>query len=364
MDALDGQDERSGLLDCMGGGTVLWDVTTGTPSRLALGVVGKERDLEDWIEHDPSLIGSDLVILARQLAADGKPLDLLALDADGNLVVIELKRGDAYRDALAQGIDYTAWIAEQSAEQLSAAVDKNRKKDGFFNETVAKHIGAPAAERWSPQDVDVRLVVAGTGADDRLRRMIGFLSKRGVSVNGVFFDIYVGPSNAKLVARTSVLTDEEVEQTERRGRGRGTSLALLGLAEANGTKRLVVPLLDGWRDATGREARPELYSWTLPAMHHGGRTVGTLWPGHEKGTAWVKMRVTSLATNSGHADADDRLSAAGLKINDGHVSVAVTDDVAVNKFVAIFKELYAPRPPDEATAESTGGNGATDAAPS
>lgn len=340
----------------MGGGTVLWNVTTGMPARLQLGSVGKEQDLEDWIERDPSLIGSDLVIIARQLMADGKPLDLLALDSDGNLVVIELKRADAYRETLAQGLDYAAWIAEQSTEQLRAAIDKNRRKDGFFHETLARHLGAPIAEKWSPQEADVRLIVAGTGADDRLRRMIGFLSKRGMSVNGVFLDIYIGPSDTKLVARTSILSDEEVEQTERRGRGRGTTEALMGLAHANGTDAFVPPLLAMWREATGREARPELYSWTLPARQHGGRTVATLWPGDKKGTAWLQMRTGSLGADCGNGRAEELFTKAGIEVDDGWIPVA--DATIVENIGKVFKDLYAkPTAPTTPSANAVEGNG-------
>jgi hypothetical protein len=333
----------------MGGGTRLWNVVTGKPARLALAGVSRERDLEGWIAADSSLIENDLLILARQLNTGGKPLDLLGLDGDGSLVVVELKRGEAYREALAQGLDYAAWVAEQTADDLRAAIDKHRNTAGFFDDALAKQIGPDQAEKWSPQEVDVRLIVAGTGADDRLRRMIGFLSKRGVNVNGVFFDVYQGPSDTTLVARTSVLSDEEVEQTQSRGRGRGTHDALMNLAKANGTDAFMQPVLDGWRAATGREPRAELYSWTLPAAQHGGRTIAKLWPGQKKpGEAWLEVHVSKLVSDSARTDAGDCFKKAGVEVRDGSW-IPITNAETAKRIADAFSDAYGKTEPAKTT---------------
>ena len=69
-------------------------------------------DLESWIASNPSIIGPDLIIIGRQVQTKSGPLDLLAVDRNGNLVIIELKRDILPRIALAQGIDYASDIAD------------------------------------------------------------------------------------------------------------------------------------------------------------------------------------------------------------------------------------------------------------
>src|SRR4051812_12199667 len=105
--------------------TRAWLVGGEAPSELSREVIDLEKDLETWIEQRPTILEDrKLVIIARQLRAGGNYVDLLGLDGDGTLVVIELKRDMAYRDALAQAIDYASWLAERSKDELAALIDE------------------------------------------------------------------------------------------------------------------------------------------------------------------------------------------------------------------------------------------------
>ncbi|MGE0706278.1 MAG: hypothetical protein AB7P22_20335 [Vicinamibacterales bacterium] len=80
-----------------------------------------EKKLEDWIELNPHLLldGEPLAVIARQPRNEhGKFLDLLAVDRTGATVVVELKRGEAPRDVLAQAFEYAAWVDSLSFDQL------------------------------------------------------------------------------------------------------------------------------------------------------------------------------------------------------------------------------------------------------
>ena len=48
----------------------------------------------------------------------GKRLDLLAIDADGNLHVLELKRDRTPREVVAQILDYGSWVSTLSREDV------------------------------------------------------------------------------------------------------------------------------------------------------------------------------------------------------------------------------------------------------
>ena len=62
-----------------------------------------ERDLEDWIEADPTLLDPDILIIGRQVtAADSGRIDLLGIRSDGSLEIIELKRDVSPREIVAQ----------------------------------------------------------------------------------------------------------------------------------------------------------------------------------------------------------------------------------------------------------------------
>jgi len=74
-----------------------------------------ERTLEDWLGSNPHILGDNILLIGRQVKTKHGIIDLLALDSTGNTLVIELKRGRAPRDVIAQLNSYLT-IAEQWGE--------------------------------------------------------------------------------------------------------------------------------------------------------------------------------------------------------------------------------------------------------
>jgi len=75
----------------------------------------REREnLQEWIAKDPSVLGEDMLIIQKEF--DGfndtrERLDLLALDKQGNLVIIENKLDDSGRDVTWQSLKYASYSA-------------------------------------------------------------------------------------------------------------------------------------------------------------------------------------------------------------------------------------------------------------
>src|SRR4051794_22819934 len=89
----------------------VWENCGGKLTELAKHRLDSEDRLETWIEQDSSILGLDVLIIGRQVRTpySGR-IDLLALDAEGSLVVIELKRDRTPREVVAQVLDYAAWV--------------------------------------------------------------------------------------------------------------------------------------------------------------------------------------------------------------------------------------------------------------
>src|SRR5690349_11212252 len=103
-------------------------------------VLDSERRLEDWIAADLSLLGEDLLLIDRQIRTIGGPLDILAMDSDGKLIIVELKRDRTPREIIAQIIDYASWVRERSPREIAELFHKRtgrslpdvfREKFGF-----------------------------------------------------------------------------------------------------------------------------------------------------------------------------------------------------------------------------------------
>ncbi len=82
-----------------------------------------ETYLESWLERSPwALVQEPILWIGRQATAsveEGKIFpDLLGVDSEGNLVIVELKKGRAPREVVAQLLEYAAWADELSDERI------------------------------------------------------------------------------------------------------------------------------------------------------------------------------------------------------------------------------------------------------
>jgi hypothetical protein len=82
---------------------------------------------EDWLETNPTGIveGQPLMVIGRQVTTNlGSTIDLLALDRQGDAVVVELKRGRTPRDVLAQALEYASFVEPLGYDGLEAILRK------------------------------------------------------------------------------------------------------------------------------------------------------------------------------------------------------------------------------------------------
>jgi hypothetical protein len=83
-----------------------------------------ESYLESWLENSPWALveGEPILWIGRQTSANVEEStifsDLLGIDSEGNLVIVELKRGKAPRDVVAQLLEYAEWAEKLSDEQI------------------------------------------------------------------------------------------------------------------------------------------------------------------------------------------------------------------------------------------------------
>ena len=146
-----------------------------------------ENQLEEVITGCPELLMNGLKLIGRQTETPGGPLDLLGVDADGQMVVFELKRGTLTRDAVAQIIDYSSYLATLEPEELSEHISTRSGKLGIENidnfiDWYQTEFGKPFTEPQRP-----RMILVGLGADDRTKRMVSFLSESDLDISLITF---------------------------------------------------------------------------------------------------------------------------------------------------------------------------------
>jgi hypothetical protein len=97
----------------------------------------KEREhLQEWIANDPTCLGEELLIIQKEF--DGfqdtrERLDLLALDKQGNLVIIENKLDDSGRDVTWQVLKYASYCSGLSKDEIRSIYQQYLKCHGQNN---------------------------------------------------------------------------------------------------------------------------------------------------------------------------------------------------------------------------------------
>lgn len=82
----------------------------------------KERQhLQEWIAKEPTFFGEELLIIQKEFngfSDTNERLDLLALDKQGNLVLIENKLDDSGRDVTWQSLKYASYCSSLSRDEI------------------------------------------------------------------------------------------------------------------------------------------------------------------------------------------------------------------------------------------------------
>jgi len=190
-----------------------WQIVDGKLKLLESTLANSGRteayDLESWIASNPSIIGSDLVIIGRQVTTKSGPLDLLAIDSSGNTVIIELKRDILPRETLAQAIDYTSDVADWNIDKISETCTKYTGRG--LDEVISETFPDANLENLNINETQ-RIVLVGFAIEPSLERMITWLSDSySVNINAVLLSYSRTQSGDELLTRTSIIS-EEVEQ--------------------------------------------------------------------------------------------------------------------------------------------------------
>ncbi len=106
----------------------------------------ERRDIQEWVAANPDILGDDLLIIGKEFSgfdATNERLDLLAVDLDGRLVIIELKRDDSGTDAHWQAIKYASYFHRATADQIIGVMaDYRGESQEEAGDALLQHLGA------------------------------------------------------------------------------------------------------------------------------------------------------------------------------------------------------------------------------
>jgi hypothetical protein len=175
-----------------------------------------EQKIERWVAEDLSLIGVDGVVVGRQVDTDhGKRIDILAMDRDGNLIIVELKRDKSPRDIVAQVLDYASWVCRLSTSAVHdlALAKTGRALADVYRDKFGKSL---------PETLNAthQMIVVASEVDEATKRIIEYLSEQhNVGINAAFFNVFERDGQEWLTTDALLQQEEVTDRATRKTRG-------------------------------------------------------------------------------------------------------------------------------------------------
>jgi len=178
--------------------------------------IDRESSLEQLLADDISVVSPDLLLIGRQVTTSfGKLIDLLAIDVDGNLVVIELKRNRTPREVVAQLLDYASWVRTLDEDDIEGIFDAYLTK--YCPQRAGVSLEQAFCERFNvdqmPESLNEshELVIVASELDDSTERIITYLADEyGMAINAVFFR-HFKDGDREYLTRAWLIAPEDVD---------------------------------------------------------------------------------------------------------------------------------------------------------
>jgi hypothetical protein len=197
----------------------IWRIDGDRVAPVPASSLDRESRLEDVLEEDPSILGLDsLLVVGRQVITRyGKRVDLLALDTEGTVYVLELKKDRTPREVVAQALDYGYWVRQLDADALTEIYrqyDGSKSLSTAFEECFDQEL--PASLNASHQ-----LIIVASELDASTERIVSYAALYDVPLNVVFFR-YFKDGDAEYLSRSWLIDPAEAEERSRSTRRRTT----------------------------------------------------------------------------------------------------------------------------------------------
>lgn len=155
------------------------------------------------------LNGRELLIIGTQInTSSNKRMDILAIDPDGRLVVVELKRGMSPRDIISQILDYASWldkISHKEIEKIYREKNQNKILSSEFKTFYVKELET---------SVGIIMYLVASDFPEEVYEKVKYLTKSGLSIICVGFDIF--KENDNVTYLHTDMAGEIEESTEKR----------------------------------------------------------------------------------------------------------------------------------------------------
>lgn len=181
----------------------VWRIDSST-KKMEFTPLDFESRLQKILAKDISIANPNLMVIGREVITSfDKRIDILAINPDGNLVILELKRDKTPRDIVAQVLDYGSWVRNLNDEDIARIFSEYQKK--FSADTNEKSINEAFCEHFNlkqmPDELNEthELIIVASSLDAGTERIVQYLSEEyNVEISAIFFRVFKDGDNEYL----------------------------------------------------------------------------------------------------------------------------------------------------------------------
>lgn len=178
----------------------IWKITPQGPAEVTKTALEKENlleeDLEQWIMSNPEFLEEPLLVIGNQVMIPNlrDRIDVLAIDPQGNAVIIELKRGELKDPVDIQALRYASYVSKWSFEEFENQARNHFNEAGNpdfnFNEIYEQFCADAGVDEPPDLNVDQRLIIVGSEVRDKLGSVALWLLEHSVDIKVIEVEAY------------------------------------------------------------------------------------------------------------------------------------------------------------------------------
>jgi hypothetical protein len=176
-------------------------------------------DMEKWVAADPTVLtGEDLMVITTEFGGFDKTnerLDVLAIDTDGQLVVVELKRDDSGKNVDLQALKYAAYCSTMTLKEVArvhAQYQKSTEQDA-----EARIRAFITSEDFAEIGDTPRIMLVAREYRNEVTASVKWLrDKHSIDITCIKWDVYELPDGKVVVDTSTLIPQPETREFEMR----------------------------------------------------------------------------------------------------------------------------------------------------
>ncbi|MDK4526308.1 endonuclease NucS [Kingella kingae] len=174
--------------------------------------LSERYDIQEWIDDTPEILGEKLLIIGKEIILpSGIRLDLLAIDENGNLVIIELKRDTSGNHVEWQAIKYASYCSAFTDEEIfKIHQDYLNKK---YNDRDAKREIENFLVTFEMEKLnkEQRIILVSRDFNSDVASAVLWLNDKGLDIKCIKINSFISKNNELLIYPTQIIPLPEAE---------------------------------------------------------------------------------------------------------------------------------------------------------